>query len=1201
MMKWLKLIAVTHMILLVTISLLAGIDRVTLMDDPATRIAGFTNGTEKIASALTLPFSEGFEGALDGWIVIDEDNNGETWGIYTGTDYARTGDKAAGVKWNTNGNNDWLVTPELDFPAGKFITFSLWAKSHSSSYKESFDVRIMVDETTENSVLIASEVEIPADFNEYTYNMTEYAGQTVRLAIVCVSVNKYYLFADDFLVTASDEEEEEFAGGSGTKEDPYLVATADHLNNVRNHLEAYFKQTADIDLNVSPYNEGEGWEKIGTSYLSADFKGNYDGDGHIISNLFINRPSSVNVGLFGTTVGAKISNLGLTNVNVTGSEKTGSLAGYTSSNDTLINCYSTGMVLSNNWQTGGLVGRTYSTAMINCYSTANVTGGEYSVGGLIGTSNGNTYIDACFATGAVTGGYYNVGGLVGQLYSGNVSNSYSLGAVSGGTKVGGLIGDFRYQGTVINCYSTGLVTGTGSAVGGLVGERPDYLGSRGTLIYSMWDQETSGLTTSAGGFGQTTAQMKTLATYTDFDWDFKGMGGEDIWNIGNDRNNGYPYHDWQYPDDPGPVTSTAPVVSTSPVTDITETSAVSGGDVTNDNGSEVTARGVVWSMQENPSIENNDGFTEDGTGTGAFVSNISGLTGSTTYYVRAYATNANGTGYGDNKMFTTEEAGEFAGGSGMESDPFQITTPEHLNNVRNYLGSSHADKHFKLINDIDLETYLAEGNPGYNDGKFWIPLGGYGSSSGFYGYFDGNGCTVFNLMINSDKTYVGFFGYLYEGSVVKDLNIRIDEYGEIINTSTSSSSYTGGLAGYSKGTITGCSVKGYIYSETPYSGWESVHTGGLIAYLKSPGSVSDCRTDGYIEANGIVGGLVGSSSEADISESRSYMDILGDKGYTGGFIGDKWHGVVTNCHATGSVGSNGDYVGGFIGYHEYGSITDCFATGDVNGQEMVGGFVGTVYGFTQTSSTRIENCFSTGEVTGTVEVGGFAGGNTSANILNSYAIGAVSGDNRVGGFLGYNSEGIITHCYSTGKPDGNSDVGGFVGKTASWGGTTTGCFWDTESSMLSNSNGGTGKTTAEMQTQSTFTDAGWDFTEIWTINSLKNDGYPYLQWQDTAPVSIEETAFNGDFVLADSYALSHVYPNPFNATFTIPFSLKESMPVSLVLYDISGRKAMTILNQTLSAGDYTYPVTTNELGSGVYLLRMVLGQASHTQKIVLLK
>jgi hypothetical protein len=327
------------------------------------------------------------------------------------------------------------------------------------------------------------------------------------------------------------------------------------------------------------------------------------------------------------------------------------------------------------------------------------------------------------------------------------------------------------------------------------------------------------------------------------------------------------------------------------------------------------------------------------------------------------------------------------------------------------------------------------------------------------------------------------------------------------------------------------------------------------------------------------------------------MDVVGDIGYTGGLIGEKWHGMITNCHATGSVESDGDYVGGFIGYCAYDSIMNCFATGNVSGQEMVGGFVGTIYGFTATSSTRIENCFSTGEVTGTDEVGGFAGRNTSANILNSYARGNVHGDNKVGGFLGYNSEGILTNCYSTGKPDGESDIGGFVGSTASWGGTTTGCFWDIASSMLSNSDGGTGKTTAEMKTQSTFTDAGWDFSDIWAINTAKNDGYPCLQWQDDLPTAIEASKpFSSNSGVPDTYVLNNAYPNPFNPTTTISYGLPEPGRVRMVIYNIYGQKIAELVNQTQNAGWYqTNWNGKNQSGvqvsSGVYLCHIsIIGQ-----------
>jgi uncharacterized protein (TIGR02145 family) len=96
---------------------------------------------------------------------------------------------------------------------------------------------------------------------------------------------------------------------------------------------------------------------------------------------------------------------------------------------------------------------------------------------------------------------------------------------------------------------------------------------------------------------------------------------------------------------------TSPIVSTANVTNITQTTATSGGNVTSDGGAPVTARGVCWSIFSNPTTA--DSHTTDGSGTGTFVSNITGLTGGTQYYVRAYATNSVGTGYGNEEWFIT--------------------------------------------------------------------------------------------------------------------------------------------------------------------------------------------------------------------------------------------------------------------------------------------------------------------------------------------------------------------------------------------------------------------------------------------------------------------------------------------------------------------------------------------------------------------
>ena len=121
--------------------------------------------------------------------------------------------------------------------------------------------------------------------------------------------------------------------------------------------------------------------------------------------------------------------------------------------------------------------------------------------------------------------------------------------------------------------------------------------------------------------------------------------------------------------------SSAASVTTAPVTSITETTAVSGGEVTSDGGAPVTARGVVWGKLTAPTITSNKGITNDGEGTGSFTSNLADLPSGTTFFLRAYATNSQGTSYGEEVTFTTE--GTAGGCSGGEQYPADIINPNN--------------------------------------------------------------------------------------------------------------------------------------------------------------------------------------------------------------------------------------------------------------------------------------------------------------------------------------------------------------------------------------------------------------------------------------------------------------------------------------------------------------------------------------------
>ena len=233
--------------------------------------------------------------------------------------------------------------------------------------------------------------------------------------------------------------------------------------------------------NLSPADlGGKGFRPLGYwPYASSAqaFSGKlFDGKGHTITGLTINRPADNGIGLFGGIVGVAIQNLGLVDGNVSGGTWTGGLAGRSASS-TITDCYFKGTVIGGT--AGGLVG-TGGTDIIHSYFSGTVTG-SMEVGGLAG---GGCTITSSYSSGSVSGGYY-IGGLVG-MPGGSITNSYSTGTVTGDYSVGGLTG---HGGAVIsNSYSTRTVTGPG---GGLVG-----YGGGGDLVIT---NSFSTGTTSGGG------------------------------------------------------------------------------------------------------------------------------------------------------------------------------------------------------------------------------------------------------------------------------------------------------------------------------------------------------------------------------------------------------------------------------------------------------------------------------------------------------------------------------------------------------------------------------------------------------------------------------------------------------------------------------------------------------------------------------
>jgi WD40 repeat protein len=192
-----------------------------------------------------------------------------------------------------------------------------------------------------------------------------------------------------------------------------------------------------------------------------------------------------------------------------------------------------------------------------------------------------------------------------------------------------------------------------------------------------------------------------------------------------------------------------------------------------------------------------------------------------------------------------------------------------------------------------------------------------------------------------------------------------------------------------------------------------------------------------------------------------------------------------------SVTATGRHVGGLLGCnHGHGIITNCYTSGTISGRTCVGGLIGWNDG-------EVTGCYSAGTTSGDGFIGGLVGYNVG-NVLNCYSTGSAISSEFMGGLVGYNF-GNVLNCYSTGTVSNKWTGGGLVGAGDS--DLVNNSVWDVETSGLLVSAGGTGLTTAEMQTAGTFVYAGWDFVgetengteDIWWI--LEGQDYPRLWWQ----------------------------------------------------------------------------------------------------------
>ena len=642
-------------------------------------------------------------------------------------------------------------------------------------------------------------------------------------------------------------------------------------------------------------SNADGWPPIDSD--SNRFSGVFEGNGFMIANLYINRGSSNDIGLFaGAADTAQIKNVRLLNVNIQGRQNVGSLVG--DNLGSIININVTGMVNGNsdvgglvgenagqiissvanviatgtgasNLYIGGLVGQNAPKGIIRESSASGNVMGRSNVGGLSGI-NFNRIINS-YATGDVVASVSSAGGLAGINFDGHIENTYATGTVIGTSTVGGLVG-WNTGANIINSYATGTVDGN-SVIGGMVG-----LSEHNVIITaSYWDTNTTGLATSDVGEDRTTVQLQSplapglAETDTYYGW------GNEVWYFGS--------------------TNTYPVLRFAVDAD---GDGILDGDA--DNRIDIDQDG--------------DGLIE--------INDLEGL--------NEIRYQLDGSGYR------------------ASADATKITRGCPATGCRGY----------ELMKDLDFNTDDSYRSAASNKTAWtapnaagWQPIGN--SSDGFSSVLEGNGHTIAHLYINrSNEGTVGLLAFVASAQVqnIRLLNVNIKGDFSIGSLAGSNSGIiinvrvTGTVSGrINVGGLTGNNTNQIISSFANVTVTASQNSaGGLvggnsISNVGPPAFISESGASGNVMGGQFVGGLSGRNF-GNIINSYATGSATGSDS-VGGLVGlCNTDCIIANTYATGTV-IGASEVGGLVGDHD-GSMMNSYATGNVSATGgNVGGLVGT--------------------------------------------------------------------------------------------------------------------------------------------------------------------------------------------------------------------------------------------------------------------
>jgi hypothetical protein len=669
---------------------------------------------------------------------------------------------------------------------------------------------------------------------------------------------------------------------------PYQIKSLNHLYWVSTNSSTWnsdFEQVADIDASpTADWNGGAGFSPIGTN--ANNFLGSYDGAGFTITGLTVDRASENFIGFIGQLDGGPLTDLGLIDVSINGSNSS-----------------------------GGLVGNIESGNVSNCYVSGSVSGTDY-VGGLVGQIANGSIVQS-FSTASVVGSGQDVGGLIGLLGS-SVQNCYARGSVEGNTNAGGLVGSAMGGSTINKSYSTGAVTGVSNA-GGLAGyaaEEDPFMEEPGaTITASFWDTETSGMNESPGGTGKTTLEMKDQSTFTDAGWDFVY-----IWGMLSEINNAYPHLLWE-------EEAIIPV-SQSPAL----------GDGSSGNPYEIS------------SLENLYWITENTARWGYHyiqVANIDASETATWFYragwkpignaITKFTGSYNGQGYRIDNLYCSRYSNSYIGLFGY-TDGAAISNVG-LTNVQ-LTGDAHTGGLIGYNNNTEIGACYSTGSVsgtsniggliGYNvnspvtESHSSGSVTGISSAGGLIGYSSSNSPgdhIIDNCYSSNSVDGTGSLGGLV-GTLVGFISDSFNN-GDI----NGSGENVGGLIGAIDGAIFNC------YNTGTVSGASFV--GGLLGRAVPAVQINTSYNTGSVSGSNevtyaYVGGLVGRIGAGTIDNCYNSGPVSGAGYYIGGLIGvigtETFNSYITNSYSAGPVsGTIPSSTGGFTGYKTSGStISSCY-------------------------------------------------------------------------------------------------------------------------------------------------------------------------------------------------------------------------------------------------------------------------------------